>query len=137
MMSAIVLSMRLQSIDLPDMNDFLQLARESRNAAEFLYLQGERSRPVAFCYVHSAELLLKGWLQQQGLLSESLRKTHDLQVLWDSQLATSANDRELIEILSPIDPKTTRFRYPSTNLGDWNLEEIRRVVLALHQIADE
>ncbi|MDY6940397.1 MAG: HEPN domain-containing protein [Cyanobacteriota bacterium] len=119
------------------MNDFRQLAREYRNAADLLYDRGERSRPVAFCYIQSAELLLKGWLQQQGLLSESLRKTHDLIVLWDSLFDRSANERYLVEILSPIDPKTTRFRYPSTHPDRWNLEEIRRVVLSLYQIMED
>ncbi|HBB30706.1 MAG TPA: hypothetical protein DDZ80_27465 [Cyanobacteria bacterium UBA8803] len=114
------------------MNDFLNLSREYLEAGETLYQQGKRSRPVAFCYIQSAELLLKGLAQRQGILSESLRKTHDLLALWGSLHESQDKLISLIEELSSIDPKTTRFRYPAQEKEFWDLDYIRDRVLKLH-----
>lgn len=115
------------------MNDFISLSIEYLEAGEALYNQGFRNRPVAFCYIQSTELLLKGLAHQQGVLCESLRKTHNFLALWDSLKETPDGLRSLIEELSPIDPKTTRFRYPSKDAEFRDLDYIRNRVLELHE----
>ncbi len=118
---------------LTPVNNFITLSIEYLEAGEALYKQGFRNSPVGFCYVQSTELLLKGLAQQQGLLCESLRKTHDFLALWDSLNETPDGLRSLIEELSPIDPKTTKFRYPSKDAEFRDLDYIRNRVLKLHE----
>jgi HEPN domain len=114
-------------------NDFILLSREYLEAGEVLYQLGKRSRPVVFCYIQSAELFLKGLAQQQGILNESLRKTHALLDLCNALKEFPNELKNAIEQLSPIDPKTTRFRYPTQEKVTWNLDEIRVHVLRLHE----
>ncbi len=115
------------------MNEFIRISLEYLEAAEVLYNLGNRSRPVIFCYIQSSELFLKGLAQQQGVLSESLRKTHNLLELWDCLNHPAAQLRLMVAELSTIDPKTTRFRYPNSGEAV-DLEAIRQKVLALHQL---
>ncbi len=115
------------------MNDFISLSLEYLEAGEALSRLEKRSNPVAFCYIQSTELLLKGLAQQRGTLTEDLRKSHDFLTLWDSLNEPDSNLRHIVESLSPLDPKTTRFRYPARNPEPIDLDSLGQNVIALHQ----
>ena len=114
-------------------NDFLKLAQEYFQAAESLYQLQQKYRPLAFCYIQATELLLKGLVEQQHGLSEELRKSHNLEFLWDALDKAPQNLTSLIKELSSIDPKTTRFRYPQSSFTSVDIDYIRERVLQLNR----
>jgi len=105
-------------------DDFLNLAKEYRQA----YYDLRQARPISwpryFLFCHSIELVLKAYLANHGLTEKQLQAPpfgHDIKKLLDEAirygLRLSANTRASIGLLTEAHTKYWP-RYPMTRSGD-------------------